>query len=89
MGSRVESEQSAQGWSCAAALLPSTTGRLAVIGVTLEVGRSNSHEVLRALLRAFEAISADFGPLNRRETTGANTENARDGNGNRPRWGNA
>jgi hypothetical protein len=85
----VESEQSAQGWSCAAALLPSTTGRLAVIGVTLEVGRSNSHEVLRALLRAFEAISADFGPLNRRETTGANTENARDGNGNRPRWGNA
>ena len=88
-GFAVESEQSAQGWSCAAALLPSTTDRLAVIGVTLEVGRSNSHEVLRALLRAFEAISADIGPLNRRETTSANTDDSHDGNGHRSRWANA
>ncbi|MBE1546912.1 DNA-binding IclR family transcriptional regulator [Mycobacterium sp. OAS707] len=64
-GFAVESEQSTRGWSCAAALLPSTTDTLAVIGVTLQVGRANSREVLRALLRAFNAIAADDGPLSR------------------------
>jgi IclR family acetate operon transcriptional repressor len=64
-GFAVESEQSTSGWSCAAAVLPSTTDKLAVIGVTLEVGRANAREVLRALLRAFNAIAADYGPLNR------------------------
>jgi hypothetical protein len=49
-------------WSCAAALLPSTTGNLAVIGVNLEVGRANSREVLRALLRALTTIAAERGP---------------------------
>jgi DNA-binding IclR family transcriptional regulator len=63
-GFAVESEQSSPGWSCAAALLPSTTDKLAVIGVTLQVGRANSRELLRALLRAFNAIAADDGPLN-------------------------
>jgi len=62
-GFAVESEQCTPGWSCAAAVLPSTTDKLAVIGVTLEVGRANSREVLRALLRAFNAIAADHGPL--------------------------
>jgi DNA-binding IclR family transcriptional regulator len=63
-GFAVESEQSSPGWSCAAALLPSTTDKLAVIGVTLQVDRANSRELLRALLRAFNAIAADDGPLN-------------------------
>jgi DNA-binding IclR family transcriptional regulator len=62
-GFDVESEQSSPGWSCAAALLPSSTDKLAVIGVTLQVGRAHSREVLRALLRAFDAIAADRGPL--------------------------
>jgi DNA-binding IclR family transcriptional regulator len=62
-GVAVESEQSTPGWSCAAALLPSANDKFAVIGVVLEVGRANSRQVLRALLRAFEAIAA-AGPLN-------------------------
>ena len=66
-GFAVESEQSTPGWSCAAAVLPSTTDKLAIIGVVLQVGRANSREVLRALLRAFDAIAADSGPLTRRD----------------------
>ncbi|MGX9790743.1 IclR family transcriptional regulator [Mycobacterium sp. MMS18-G62] len=64
-GYDMESEQSTPGWSCAAAVLPSDTDKLAVIGVTLDVGRANSRELLRALLRAFDAIAADRGPLRR------------------------
>lgn len=63
-GFAVESEQSTPGWSCAAAVLPRATDKLAIIGVTLQVGRADSREVLRALLRALNAISADRGPLN-------------------------
>jgi DNA-binding IclR family transcriptional regulator len=66
-GFAVESEQSTPGWSCAAAVLPSTTDTLAIIGVTLQAGRANSRELLRALLRAFNAIAADSGPLNQRD----------------------
>jgi hypothetical protein len=69
----VESEQSTPGWSCAAALLPSNTDKLAVIGVTLQVGRANSREVLRALLRAFNAIADDDGPLNHQGTDNGRT----------------
>ncbi len=60
-GYAVESEQCMLGWSCAAAELPSITGTRAAIGVTLEVGRANAREMLRALLRAFDAIASDRG----------------------------
>jgi hypothetical protein len=45
------------------ALLPSTTDKLAMIGVTLPVGRANARELIRSVLRAFDAIVADPGPL--------------------------
>jgi DNA-binding IclR family transcriptional regulator len=64
-GFAVESEQSVPGWSCVVALLPSTTDRLAMIGVTLPVGRANARELIRSVLRAFDAIASDAGPLKR------------------------
>jgi len=64
-GFAVESEQSTPGWICLAALLPRTTGTRAMIGVTLPVGRANAREIIRSVLRAFDAIIADTGPLNR------------------------
>jgi DNA-binding IclR family transcriptional regulator len=64
-GFAIESEQSTRGWSCAVALLPSTTNRRAMIGVTVPVGRANTREKLRSVLRAFNAINADAGPLKR------------------------
>jgi DNA-binding IclR family transcriptional regulator len=63
-GVAVESEQGTAGWSCAVALLPSTTDKRAMIGVTIPVGQANTREKLRSLLRAFDAIIADNGPLN-------------------------
>lgn len=57
-GIAVESEQSTPGWTCAAALLPATTAKPAIIGVTLPVGRANAREIIRSLLRAFGAITA-------------------------------
>jgi DNA-binding IclR family transcriptional regulator len=63
-GVAIESEQSAQGWSCAAALLPSTTNKRAIIGVTMPVGQASTREKLRSVSRAFDAIIADIGPLN-------------------------
>ena len=41
-GFAVESEQSAEGWSCAAAVLPTRCDTRAVIGVTIPVGRANA-----------------------------------------------
>ncbi len=67
-GVAVESEQSLEGWSCAAALLPTATAKLAVIGVTVPVVRANSRQILRSLIRAFDAITADAGPLSRPTT---------------------
>jgi DNA-binding IclR family transcriptional regulator len=64
-GVAVESEQCTPGWSCVAALLPSTTDKRAMIGVTLPVGRANARELIRSVLRAFDVIIADNGPLNR------------------------
>ncbi|WP_029112350.1 IclR family transcriptional regulator [Mycobacterium sp. URHB0044] len=64
-GFAVESEQSTPGWSCVAAPLPTTTDTKAVIGVTLPVGRANAREIIRAVLRAFDAVAADIGPLHR------------------------
>jgi DNA-binding IclR family transcriptional regulator len=61
-GFAIESEQSATGWSCAAALLPGTAGKRAVIGVTIPVGRANARELIRSVLRALDAIVADIGP---------------------------
>lgn len=58
-GFAVESEQSVPGWSCVATLLPSTTGTPAMIGVTLPVARANAREIIRSVLRAFDAIVAD------------------------------
>ncbi|OBB11035.1 hypothetical protein A5761_25670 [Mycolicibacterium setense] len=69
-GVAVESEQSSPGWSCAAALLPSTTDKCALIGITIPAGRANTREKLRSLLRAFDAIVADAGPLNQSRTLG-------------------
>jgi DNA-binding IclR family transcriptional regulator len=63
-GFAVESEQNISGWSCVVALLPSTTGTRGLIGVTLPVGRANVRELIRTVLRAFDAITADTGPLN-------------------------
>lgn len=63
-GVAVESEQSTPGWSCAAALLPSTTDKCALIGITIPTGRANTREKLRSLLRALDSIVADTGPLN-------------------------
>jgi DNA-binding IclR family transcriptional regulator len=62
-GMAVESEQGSTGWSCAVALLPSTSNKQAMIGVTLPVGRASTREKLRSLRRAFDAIVADAGPL--------------------------
>jgi DNA-binding IclR family transcriptional regulator len=64
-GFAIESEQSVPGWSCVAMLLPSTTDKLAMIGVTLPVGRAHARELIRSVLRAFDAIVADAGPLER------------------------
>jgi DNA-binding IclR family transcriptional regulator len=73
-GVALESEQGIQGWSCAAVLLPCTTGKRAVIGVTVAVGRASSRQKLRSLLRAFDAIVADkTGPLNQKPAQQANT----------------
>jgi DNA-binding IclR family transcriptional regulator len=58
-GFAVESEQSTQGWSCVAALLPTTTDTRAMIGVTLPVGRADARETIRSVLRAFDTIMAD------------------------------
>jgi DNA-binding IclR family transcriptional regulator len=62
-GVAVESEQATLGWSCAAALLPTISDQLALIGVTVPVGRANSRELLRAVLRAFDAVLTEPGPL--------------------------
>jgi DNA-binding IclR family transcriptional regulator len=64
-GIAVESEQSAQGWSCAVALLPTTSGKRAMIGMTIPVGKASGREKLRSLLRAFDAIIADARPGSR------------------------
>jgi DNA-binding IclR family transcriptional regulator len=56
-GFAVESERSAPGWTCVAALLPGATDKRAMIGATLPVGRANAREIIRSVLRAFEAIS--------------------------------
>lgn len=64
-GYAVESEESTPGWSCVAALLPTTTDMKAIIGVTLPVGRANAREIIRNVLRAFDAVTADTGPLRR------------------------
>jgi DNA-binding IclR family transcriptional regulator len=61
-GFAVESEQSIPGWSCMVALLPTTTDTQAMIGVTLPVGRANARELIRTVLRGFDAIIADTGP---------------------------
>jgi DNA-binding IclR family transcriptional regulator len=60
----VDSEQSIEGWSCVAALLPSTTQTHAVIGVALPAIRANSAQMIRSLLRAFDSMIADTDPLN-------------------------
>jgi DNA-binding IclR family transcriptional regulator len=60
-GVAVESEQGALGFSCAAALLPTTNGTIAMIGVTMQVGQASSRELLRSALRAFDAITSDPG----------------------------
>lgn len=62
-GIAVESEQSTRGWSCAVALLPTVTRKRAMIGMTIPVGRASTREKLRSLLRAFDAIVSDAGPL--------------------------
>ena len=64
-GFAVESEQSARGWSCVAALLPGRADERAVIGVTIPVGRANARELIRSVLRALDAIVADIGPPRR------------------------
>ncbi|WP_099040136.1 IclR family transcriptional regulator [Mycobacterium neglectum] len=61
-GFAVESEQSARGWTCAAALLPARADKRAVVGVTIPVGRANARELIRSVLRALEAIVADIAP---------------------------
>ena len=40
---------------------PNITAKPAIIGVTLPVGRANAREIIRSLLRAFDAITADIG----------------------------
>ena len=62
-GIAVESEQSAPGWSCAVALLPTMSGKRAMIGVTIPVGQASTREKLRSLLRAFGAIIGDAGSV--------------------------
>src|SRR5436305_3321778 len=63
-GFAVESERSAPGWTCVAALLPGPTDKRAMIGATLPVGRANAREIIRSVLRAFEAIVAETGGRN-------------------------
>lgn len=63
-GFAVESEQSAKGWSCAAAVLPRRTDKRAVIGVTIPVGRANARELIRSVLRALDAIVSNTGTVN-------------------------
>lgn len=60
-GFAVESEQSATGWSCVAAVLPIKSDKRAVIGVTIPVGRANARQLIRSVLRALDAIVADIG----------------------------
>jgi DNA-binding IclR family transcriptional regulator len=58
-GVALESEQSMIGWSCAAARIPDLRGQLAVVGVTLQVGRANSRRVLRSIARALNTLTGE------------------------------
>jgi hypothetical protein len=41
------------------------SGKRAMIGVTIPAGKASTREKLRSLLRAFDAIVADAGPVSR------------------------